>query len=806
MAGRTLVLVTTVALLSGAFAGCLSETPKADPDYSLNRQVRFHVDDGNVDEMDELDGPGLYDFVESAFVVTVRKAETSPASLAISYRDRTGADVERPLTDFTTKPLLVPGDSVRVEDADLTSHAVLKKDGAVVASRVLADPSWWNVQGVPVGFELEPGAVLSYDVTGGFDETATLHDVRIKEPAIHIDSMTAAVHVKQDTTGRLDFTGAEETVTSMKTQQARPLAWAFDGEVRLPMTFEFVGTDAENGEAIAAGVEVLPETGVEFDAKGKLWIAGSGQAVLGEVDGGSFATKADIIAWATGIEEASEFSCNGKTRADACRPTEWELDEFEMSEEIPASKENLDQDMGETPSEMVDNLTRFFAEDMQPGDEIVFDMHVTDSSDFGLPDGAVLDWSAQIKAVGIEQVTVKAGTFDALKVIEQVRIDSRVPGIGEAPLAIEQTLLEATFWFEPVTFVPLRFEYVVPFNVGQVAGALIDAAGDEFWEEAPIERFDPKDLNVVTESRFAFELAEKKGEARFSPWMTLVGAQYVGGTPAMAFAAASYVWVSGFGTSGTIQKFPQIVLRDAAGTPGPQATDALASLEHRGGDYIGWYEYDLNVFRNGQETQVGWSTDPSCDFAPAEAYSAFGVGDRIFVCPHASDDGMVDEIDVPQVSTWAVGDELKVQIVDMTQNTIVYENTIILAEGGSPNESVGHGGGGGGGSGEWTPPHEEVQVSEDFVITGFDVTPTSLHVGEFVTGTVGVLNAGDEPGFAFVILVVDGAQRATQGVHLEAGEEIPVSFDFMPSEPGTLTLWVQLGEQTSDEVTITVEE
>lgn len=686
MAGRSLVLVLVPTLLTAALAGCLAETVETDPDYAISRQVRIHLDDANWPELDDLGSTDVYDYVDSSFVVTVRKAEIAPGSLTLSYRDRTGADVDRPLSDFTTKPVLAPGDAVRIEDADIASHAVLSKNGAVVASRVISDPSWWTVQGMPLGFELDPGSKLAYDVTGGFEETATLHDVRIKEPAVHIDAMTASVHIRQSTHARLDFTGAEEVVTATTTHKARPLAWSFDGEIRLPMIFEVTGTDVEKGTAILAGVEVLPETGVAFDARGKLWFDETGRAVLGEIDGGSFATQADVIAWATGVEDAEDFSCNGKTRDDACRPTEWDLDEYAMEEQIPADRETFDDREGDVPSDVLANVTRFLAEDLQPGDEIRFDMRLTDASDmWGLADGGVLAWSAEIKAVGFEQVSVEAGTFEALKVIEQVRVDSRIPLGSDTPIDVDQTLLEATFWFEPRTFVPLRLEYVLPFNIGEVAESLIAAAGDDFWEGAPIERFDPEDLSIVTESRFALELAEKSGTARFSPWMTLVGAQYAGSAPGlMLLYPAMYAWgghspgVTGYAEEAPPEAFPFILLDDADPAVGPTGEGALAFLEHRGGAPLAWWSHDLQVLRNGEPASVTWADADDC--AGATYYpegEEFAVGERVYLC-RASDTGGWDVEGLPALDMWQAGDELTVRFVRY-DDTVVYESTTTLS-------------------------------------------------------------------------------------------------------------------------------
>ena len=148
----------------------------------------------------------------------------------------------------------------------------------------------------------------------------------------------------------------------------------------------------------------------------------------------------------------------------------------------------------------------------------------------------------------------------------------------------------------------------------------------------------------------------------------------------VVLAATVYVWVSGFGTSGSIKKFPQVTLKDDP-TDDDTSGDfdapagALGILEHRGGDAINLADYTFKVFRNGAAVDVDAGTpgaddvafkldDQTCASAGA-ATGSFSVGKKLYVCTDFT-------------SAWAANDELKVQVIDNNQNSIVYENTVIV--------------------------------------------------------------------------------------------------------------------------------
>lgn len=146
----------------------------------------------------------------------------------------------------------------------------------------------------------------------------------------------------------------------------------------------------------------------------------------------------------------------------------------------------------------------------------------------------------------------------------------------------------------------------------------------------------------------------------------------------VVLAATVYVWVSGFGTSGSIKKFPQVTLKDHDGSTSPfAASHALATLEHRGGDTVNWDDYTVNIFRGGTQIVAGaanlqFTTTLALSSEACQATlviaptGAFAVGNKIHICEGTT-------------AAWAAGNEMKVQVIDENQNSIVYENTVVLS-------------------------------------------------------------------------------------------------------------------------------
>lgn len=552
---RLRVLLAALVTLTTAFSGCVKSDEEADdPRFVLNRQVRLVVDETSLlaasDLAREGRAPDPYLFMTSSFVVGVRGSGIVPTEAMLTYMDREGAVVTRPLSEFTDKESLEPGDEVRVDDANLTSGAVLSYGGAEVANRARPQPDWWVVGGYPVGFSLSPGASLAYRSTAHAGEKLGLSDVHFKDEPIEVERADASIALDVESLLELSLAEAEESVTAESEHAARPLAWKLNGRVAVPVLVEAVGRNTTSGERVEAGVEVLPVTGAEFNAHGTLWMNGSRAPVRLDVAGGEARTDLDVIAWVTGAGiNASTFSCAGKTRADACRPTEQDFSEARRVEPIEPDSENLDGAPWQVQPEVLRNLTTLLAEDLRPGDLLSIlvqvDSRNVDDYEPGPTDPrhVVIDYSAELKAVDVESVTVGAGTFQALKIIESMRVFievGEVPGEdGRAPfrgITIDQQVVDATLWLEEGTFVPLRVEQSTPLDIGRILGDALASVDASFWEDAPLEPLDADDVRWTSENRMSVELVRKEGDVSFSPWLVIFGFNGVWGSLGLGYA------------------------------------------------------------------------------------------------------------------------------------------------------------------------------------------------------------------------------------------------------------------------------
>jgi hypothetical protein len=540
-------LIALMVLGPAILAGCASPGGAQNPEFTLNRQVRFHVDNGNVETKDD-----PYKFLSSTFIVRIGNAAVTPSAVSIVYQDRTGANVTKALSSFTDKASLAPGDEVRIEDANITSDAALVRDGATVVSRARAPEAWWVSEGYPIGFEMDPGSALGYKLTSEASETFALSNIKMKgEGAPTLNSLTGKVGAVFSGTVDLAYAKDLADVQAHTMQSARAMTWKTAGTMGIPVVLEASMAVPDKG-TVAGGIESLPATSVSFDASGRVYWNASGAAVRTEVDGGNATTKLDVVGWQTGENPFGDFSCAGKARSDQCRLTEVPDNGKEKTTPLPSSSQNLDEFPWNVAPEVVANLTRFLAEDIVPGDEFRFDVDVTleGLKDYRPADGAPkhtrIAGGASMKATSFEDVTVAAGTFNALKIVERVDF---LLDVGEAldatgaqtfkPFHTEQKVVETTFWLERDTFTPLRIQQTVPLQMGEVVDALLRSVGDKGWTQAQIDPLGPNNVDLTIEGKVDLELAKKTGTSRFSPWLVLAGFHAFTAIPGLAGASAA---------------------------------------------------------------------------------------------------------------------------------------------------------------------------------------------------------------------------------------------------------------------------
>lgn len=532
-----------VALFVGAvFAGCA--TPgAATNELSLNRLVRLHFDNENADLI-ESDDP--YAFISSSFVVRVGDSPLAAAAAMITYTDKAGVLVTRPLSDFSSVATLAPGAEVVIPETNLTSDAVLALDGVTLASRARGAEDWWVMGGYPLGFRMEPGALLSYTATLRGNEGMKLRDIESSDESTpyRLDKFEASLGIEYEGTFDVSLASESESIQATSRHDARALAWKTQGRLAMPMLLDVGATNLSSGKTLEGGVQVLPNTGGSLDVSGKLWWNASQAPVRADSGVGTVTTNADIISWLSGDDDLTrEFSCSGKVRADGCRPSEFRLDQANTTRTIDPSSENLDNVPWSITPDVFTNLTRALSEDLVPGDELRFDIdvdrdHLGPGAADDLPNPFSVKASAVLRAVQDERVTVAAGEFDAIKVVEQFDF-SVVAGeyrdssgaLVMKPFTIEQRVIDTTFWLAKDTFVPLRIQMSSPFDLNEVVDNLINALPDETWAEASIKPITGDNVDFTVEATSTLELASMSGVTSFSPWVSLMGFHAAGSIP-----------------------------------------------------------------------------------------------------------------------------------------------------------------------------------------------------------------------------------------------------------------------------------
>lgn len=655
-----------VALFVGAiFAGCATPSAQAKS-LTLNRQVRLHYDNQNADMLDS----DPYAFISSSFVVRVGDSPLSAAAATISFTDKAGVVVSRPLSDFTSVATLAPGAEVVIPETNLTSDAVLSLDGVVLASRARAAQDWWVAGGYPIGFRMEPGALLSYTATVKGHEAMTLRDIESidAEAPYRLDKLDASLGVEFAGTFDVSLASATENIQATSAHDARALAWKTKGTLSMPMLLDVAATNTSSGNKLEGGVQVLPNTGGSLDVSGKLWWNASQAPVRSDNDAGTVTTNADVISWLTGEDElVSEFSCAGKARGDGCRPSEFELEEANTTETIDASSTNLDNLPWSIQADVFSNLTRALSEDLVPGDELRFDIDVdrdhlgdTDSSD--LPNPFSFKASAVLRAVQDERVTVAAGEFDAIKVVEQFDF-SIVSGelrdsegkLRMRAFTIDQRVIDTTFWLAKDTFVPLRVQTSSPFDLNKVVDNLINALPDETWAEASIKPITGDNVDFTVEVTSTLELASMTGKTSLSPWVSLMGFHAVGSLP---FAIAGFAVPFSGRTS--YDESPKAV----------EAPPASLSLASAGPIVANHKDYSVISTSEMSYFDIEWTLDGESLYESADAPG------WCIVVDDACDDGA-------SFASVAEGDVIRVTADDLAGRTLrvldYRTNTVILA-------------------------------------------------------------------------------------------------------------------------------
>lgn len=536
-------LFLSITLLAAGFAGCFAAPgatlePGADP-FTVSRVVRVTVDEENVERLSQIaDDPTLieqfrYDFLDPSLVIRVSKS-ADPALYTFTYVDRAGETLTKPLNLLTGAPGLAPGDTI-VVPVHMFSGGVLKKlDGTVLADRTTSAPDWWRVAGWPSGMHMSPNSQLVYDLAIDVRQSFELTGVQLKDEPYRLDVLRASMGFENDATLSLTYGRDLQPVTAQTEHQARPLVVNVEGRLATPMELSFTGSNLTSGRAIDAGIEILPETALDYAFEGRMWWNESLHPVRFDLQSGSARMTVDAVAWLTGAPELEDsFSCASAPRSAQCRPDEIPYADLAEARTLTPDALDLDESWPTIDPAIERDLAAFLADDLAPGDEIAYSVTLRGQDlpgyepDAGMPREIVVD--AITRVLGEETVTVAAGTFETLKIDQMLTLrlatdpKRSADGTTFGALELDERLFETSTWLDKRDFTPVKMTMRAPFDVGRMVDEVLDAIDAETWMDAPIERTTSQNVQFSTTSTQTMELTKRVGDTRFAPWLMLGG-------------------------------------------------------------------------------------------------------------------------------------------------------------------------------------------------------------------------------------------------------------------------------------------
>lgn len=530
---RTLPTIFLSLLLGAtALAGCFTPASQGsdEPSYQISRSYVMNIDPSREDALERSESPAEFvrTLVDASLVIRV--AERGDYSL--HYTNEQGNAQTLALTG------LEPGAPRTVENVDAFTAATLLRDGETLAARAPIAHDWWDVGDMPLGLRAGAAAEADYDYRSLASFEASLSDIRSEDGAATLDSLVASLSLPA--TGSLRWTLAQDGAAERLDVTGK---FAVD-DTRGSLFFaEGVGT-VEN-ETVTMGMEVVSGDAAA-EAAATFWLTG-GAFSAAQFQGASAHANPTVYAWATGVPgDAEEFPCAGKTRADKCQPEQ--LEGFSESqpagtrEDVPADE--FDADGDEDARTMIEFLQKLFAHDLALHDTFKATVS-TDSASLGANDGS--SWSMrfqhEITVVERERVTIAAGAFDALRIVQTSSLDVDVDELNEencvaygdsagrygcseyetkrilAAYGLHETLIRSTLWLEANTFQPLKGDVAAPADIGAMLRSFVDALEPGAWEAAMVDSFDPENLALTATSEASFEARKLAGDTQLSPFV-----------------------------------------------------------------------------------------------------------------------------------------------------------------------------------------------------------------------------------------------------------------------------------------------
>lgn len=619
-------ILLVASLVAAAFAGCLSAETKGEPTISRVHTLTLSPETTERAEAVADDDPmaALRELLKTDIVVRVKEE----GDYTLEYTDASGSPRTQAIAGAS------PANPVTVSGADPIAPVVLKRGDETISVRAGISAEWWHLGDMPLGFNMTGSSKTKYAFTSRVQETFTLSDFDVPAQEITIDDL------------RFDLRIPAEGTASWELQpdvgEGSPLLLAAD--ISIPanagdlLTVDVTATQA--GNPGTAGV-VFGATEARAGASAKVWIR-NGEPVAAQFLGGEAKLVPRSTAWATGFFEelagggpgssGAAFSCAGKTKADGCQPSE--LESFE--ETIPGDEKEV-FDPADFPRadddearEAVALMQRLFAQDIMPGDKAIViaraDTDELGASGPGAPSGDFL-FEFTIEAVEVEELAIRAGTFDALKIIEQtstrINVDDFAGPDGQPLVSafnLDETIARATFWLDATTYQPLKMEASTPFNADAMLKDIMNAVEPSAWDQIGGKPLEDDQWTFTALAESTYEAIEFQAGAHFSGVVGLLLAHAVtgsmGAAPMAALGPTAYVWASGFGAQAS-QPAKTLALTSA----GPAADGQKPYLVAAASPGLLWG--DLYVTVDGMDSWLEAYGDEAC-MPPEEGYTVCG--------------------------------------------------------------------------------------------------------------------------------------------------------------------------------------
>lgn len=671
-----------ITLVATAFAGCLSADSGGEP--TISRVYTLTVDPATAraaeEKADNDPEAALRELLATTIVVRVENA----GDYTLEFTDESGAPQTRTLTG------LQPGSPQSVEGADPLAPVVLKQGETVITVRGGINAVWWHAGDMPLGLNMTPGAKAKYTFANRVQEGLTLTDLKVEQQGVEVSSLSLTL--------RLPIEGTASWELGADAGEGQPLTVA--GEVHVPPAAGDLGTlevtASMNGEPGTAGF-VAGVNEATASGSARMWIR-DGQPIAAQFLGGTAKFDPKVSVWADGFfaDMSGEFSCAGKTRADNCQPEE--LDSFEETQAAseketfePADYPKVEDEEARKALALIE---RIFAQDLQVGDKLVFkggaDAEDLAGGDPTAPKGD-FEFSFTLEAVGIEDVTVPAGTFQAIKLIEETRTRVNVEDFTDpdgnhilSALSIDETIARATYWLDAKTYQPLKMTATTPFNADALVKSILNAIDDDAWADIGGKPIDSSKFTLTALAESSYEATEVAPTTQFSAVVGLALAHTVGGAlasgPATMITGMGMPFGRSYGTSEAVPAYPEYGYDDmgrpitpypptrepvhmSISSSGPLANGLKTYTVASASEGLSWGDLMVTV----DDEAVYLDDTAGCGTATIESWTA---------CRAASTLSYGDMVTEGDTATFAVNAGQQLRFIDMYANSVIMQITV----------------------------------------------------------------------------------------------------------------------------------